>query len=59
MIKHYHDELPDLVTRERMPNKIEVECPKCGRWRPSFCIVEVDGIWQCDADTTKEARGGN
>jgi hypothetical protein len=60
MIKHYHDEFPELETRERMAGKVEVQCPMCARWRPSFCIVEVDGVWQCDADTTlSERSGGN
>ena len=58
MIRRYHDVLPVVKTRIRVAGKVEVQCPKCARWRPSFCIIEIDGVWQCDADVTKTARGG-
>lgn len=57
-VRTFHDVQPDLPTRERAPGKIEVQCPTCEQWRPSFCIVEIDGDWKCDADVTREARSG-
>ena len=58
------DERPDLVTRERLPGKIEAQCPACGQWRPAFTIapVEQDMVvlhghdWACDGDRTLWAR---
>lgn len=56
--RRYIDVQPDLPTRERAPSKVEVRCPTCEQWRPEFCIVEIDGEWQCDADVSRAARGG-
>jgi hypothetical protein len=55
---------PDLVVRERLPGKIEAQCPACGQWRPAFTIAELDAgeaalrgvTWACDGDRTRWER---
>lgn len=58
------DERPELVTRERLPGKIEAQCPACGQWRPGFTIAPLDAdemlarghAWACDGDRSRWAR---
>lgn len=60
-IRRYTDVKPNLPTRSRVEGKVEVQCLACNQWRPDFCIVEIDGEWQCDAEVSRRARadGGN
>jgi len=55
---------PPFETRERLPGKIEVACPVCGRWRQGFLLEALSaedallrGVdWACDIERSEWLR---
>ncbi|WP_426163121.1 hypothetical protein [Sandarakinorhabdus sp. DWP1-3-1] len=54
------EDRPDLPTRDRGGDVIEVQCPVCGCWRPGF-MLEPDGDdgWNCDAERSIAQRASD
>lgn len=58
------DQRPPFPVRERLPGKLEVQCPACGQWRRGFLLEPLAaedaatlGVeWACDAERTALVR---